>query len=145
MNYDSPKNRALNIPFLPSLFSTMKLLKRFLEYWKDSKFFLTAKNKYIDTYELHAFGSGLIVSMMFYAPDPRIQKLALGLMGTLSMIALGLEEAKEKKHRGNISEAMLDAAIPFRKQIRKEGQYTILGIATPHVAIHLVIFLLSLI
>lgn len=119
----------------------MKLLKRI----KQSNFFLTAKGKYIDTYELHAFGVGLIASSLFYVPDPRIQKLSTGMMVTLSGIALGVEGVKEKKHRSKVAEVALDTTIPLRRQIEKEGQYTLLGLATPHLTVFGVTFLTSLI
>lgn len=98
-----------------------------LSYIKDSGFFLTAKDKLVDTYELHAFGVGLLTGFISrFVPE----ELVLGYwVICLSMlaVALGLDGMRKRTHESRIRKKIKDKALPLRGQIKKEGQYFILG------------------
>lgn len=101
--------------------------KHLLDRIRESNFFLTAKGKIFDTYELHAFGVGVLLgSLRFLVPGQfRAGYWAL-VIGAVGM-SMGLEFMRPKDVE--VLERAKELGAPsLRRQIRKEGQYFILGL-----------------
>lgn len=100
---------------------------------KDSKLFLTAKGKLVDTYELHAFGVGVAVSTLYIVVPPELKGPVKFILAADLGIAFGLQMAKKKDKEGTISGAAKDVLFgsKLRKQISKEGHYNVVGVLIP--------------
>jgi len=77
---------------------------------KKSNFFLTAKGKLVDTYELHSFGVGVLMGLLTTFIPKELTVPYWGIVLTVIGIALGIDSLKG--------------------QIQKEGQYFILGLVS---------------
>jgi len=88
----------------------------FLEWLKSSKWFLTAKGKYVDSYELHSFGVGLLLGLMRFVVPGEFRAGYWALVLSVCALALGV---------GGFSQFSSDS---ISGQLKKEGQYFLLGL-----------------
>lgn len=101
---------------------------------KDSGLFLTAKGKFVDTYEMHSFGASLLIGLMWYmeaVPNEAVQVLHIVVLST----ALGVQAVSKEEDKGSLTDKLMDSVFSnkLRKQISAEGHYAILGLSVPHI------------
>lgn len=103
------------------------LLSNFLDTIRESKFFLTAKGKLVDTFELHAFGVGLLLGFLEPMVPQELRSVYWVLLLTMLAVSLGLEWVRPKEME--MFKRVKDLGAPsLREQIQKEGQYFIFGL-----------------
>jgi len=103
------------------------LLSNFIDKIRESGFFLTAKGKLVDTFELHAFGVGLLLGFLEPMVPQELRSVYWVLLLTMLALSLGLEWIRPKELE--TFKKIKDLGAPsLREQIEKEGQYFILGL-----------------
>jgi len=96
---------------------------------KKSNFFLTAKGKLVDTYELHSFGVGVLMGLLTTFIPKELTVPYWGIVLTVIGIALGIDSLREKPTDGKVKKKMREK-LNLKGQIQKEGQYFILGLVS---------------
>jgi len=96
---------------------------------KESNFFLTAKGKLVDTYELHSFGVGVLMGLLTRFVPKELTVPYWGIILTVTTIALGIDSLREKPSDGKVKKKMREK-LNLKGQIQKEGQYFILGLVS---------------
>jgi len=103
------------------------LLSTFLDKIRESGFFLTAKGKLVDTFELHAFGVGLLLGFLEPMVPQELRSVYWVLLLTMLALSLGLEWVRPKEME--MFKRVKELGAPsLREQIQKEGQYFIFGL-----------------
>jgi len=95
----------------------------------ESNFFLTAKGKLVDTYELHSFGVGVLMGLLTKFIPKELTVPYWGIVLAVTTIALGIDSLREKPSDGKVKKKMRDK-LNLKGQIQKEGQYFILGLVS---------------
>jgi len=95
----------------------------------ESNFFLTAKGKLVDTYELHSFGVGVLIGLLTKFIPRELTVPYWGIILTVTTIALGIDSLREKPSDGKVKKKMREK-LNLKGQIQKEGQYFILGLVS---------------
>jgi len=95
----------------------------------ESNFFLTAKGKLVDTYELHSFGVGLLMGFLTRFVPKELTVPYWGIVLTVIAIALGIDSLREKPTDGQVKKKMREK-LNLKGQIQKEGQYFLLGLVS---------------
>jgi len=101
----------------------------------ESNFFLTAKGKLVDTYELHSFGVGVLMGLLTKFIPKELTVPYWGIILTVTTIALGIDSLREKPSDGKVKKKIREK-VNLKGQIQKEGQYFILGLVSGVITAH---------
>lgn len=99
--------------------------------------FLTAKGKFVDTYEWHSLAAGILASSFYYMPIEFSTEISYLFMTAVGCIALGIEVYRVKEETSVSVDVLGDKVATLKDQIGKEGHYGLLGLIVPHASAEL--------